>query len=78
MSLIKQTHRDALKEIFGGAYTGHVSKYLIDNDILTNNQQPYSVISIRNTLNGTNRNLRITNAVQKLISEERKKLLISA
>lgn len=83
--MITDTERIIIKRVLGIRYTNMVSKFLVEQKILSNKNAPYSKRMIQAVCQGTRENVQIENAIiqlchqeklkQKAIEEQRKKLM---
>ncbi len=71
MSIIKQTHRDAIKELFGKHYSSHLQRELNNREIFKSNGEEYEANTIKKVLCGTLINYRIGLEIIKIIQEKR-------
>lgn len=75
MSIIKQTHRDALKEIYGSHYLQYLEAHLIEISVLNNAKKPYTKQTISKVCNNQMTNTRVAVAIIFHIQEKRQELL---
>ncbi len=83
--MINNSDRAIIKRVLGVHYTNMVHKFLIEQNVLSNKNKPYSKRMIQAVCQGTRENIQIENAIiqlchqikikQKAINDQKRRLM---